>query len=119
MKTAMMFGMALAMMVTMGTAAKADDCWDNYNKYMDKYYEHLAEAAEEAAEGDWGEYREEMRQAKEDYRTAQQYKPASPKVVVVPSKQQPSSRPKMIVVPSKPNRNRRRNRPTVIIRLPR
>ena len=116
MKTAMMFGMALTMMAAMGTAAMADDCWDKYDKYMGKYYKHLEEAAEEAAEGDWDEYREEMRRAKKDYRTAQKHKPSTPKVVVIPSNSQSSSCPKMIVLPSKPQRNQRRNQPTVIIR---
>jgi hypothetical protein len=55
---------------------RADDAREKYHKYMEKYYDHLEEAQEEAAEGDWDDYREELRDAEKNYAKAQLYAPA-------------------------------------------
>jgi len=96
MRTARMFGWVLAGLMAMGSVAMADS-WKDYKKHMDRYYKHLDEAAEEAAEGDWDEYHEEMAKARADYRAAQNAKPKR-SVVVVPSKPKPKPRRRPTIV---------------------
>jgi len=67
-----LIAVACAIALSPATAA-ADSTYEKYQKYMKKYYEHLKEAQEEAAEGDWDDYYEEMEKAQEDFAKAQRY----------------------------------------------
>jgi len=59
----------------LGATAFADSPQEKYRKHMKEYYEALAEAQEEAEDGDWDDYREEMRKAEKEFHRAQRYAP--------------------------------------------
>ena len=62
------------LVLALTSPALADDSWsESYHKHMARYYSHLEEAREEAEEGDWDDYREEMEKAQRDLDKAQQY----------------------------------------------
>ncbi|MEW6355447.1 MAG: hypothetical protein AB1696_03915 [Planctomycetota bacterium] len=54
-------------------SAFADDDYEKYQKYMEKYYKHLNEAEEERSEGDWDDHRKELEKAQENWWKAQKY----------------------------------------------
>ncbi|MEW6357333.1 MAG: hypothetical protein AB1696_13465 [Planctomycetota bacterium] len=63
MKKAMAFGVMVAGMMFFSGVALADGPWESYGKHMEKYHKHMAEAAEEAEDGDWDDYYEELGKA--------------------------------------------------------
>ena len=90
MKTMIGLGLTLAMAwIMLGDVAMADNPWRDYNKHMNRYYRHMENASEEAAEGDWEDSHEEARKAQANYNAAQMEKPGTPVVVVPPPRHSP------------------------------
>jgi hypothetical protein len=84
MRKATTFGMVLAGVVMLSGMALADGPWKSYGKHMKKYHKHMSEAMEEAAEGDWDDYYEEMDKADMHYGVAQFHRRLAEPIIVMP-----------------------------------
>ena len=71
MRKGLAFGLTLAGAMFFGGVALADGPREKYAEHMSKYYKHMAEAAEEADDGDWDDYYEGIGKARSHYEDAQ------------------------------------------------
>jgi len=71
-------GTAIAMTVALmllasGAAFAGEKACQKYHEHMAKYHKHIREAQEEARDGDWDDYHEEMEKARRDLAKAESY----------------------------------------------